>query len=93
MRKDGLLVTDEIGSDSNKATTSNGNRIGLDKNENDLGKSKRDDDPSWLRVVHALNARKFLRTEDIQNIDNFISDSTNGMKLNLKVGELGLVKS
>ena len=83
VRKDGLLVTDEIGADTRDvdANAANGPE----------GKVK-EGDGDWLRVVHALNARKFLRTEDIQNIDNFVSDSTNGMKLHLRVGELGLVK-
>ena len=48
-------------------------------------------DENWSRVAHALNARTLLRTEDIQHIDNLVADAVNGMRINLKTGELGLV--
>ena len=78
MRKDGLIVTDDLAADENPGPD-----------------TKKDEtvDENWLRVARALNARKFLRTEDIQHIDNLIGDTLNGMKIYLKTGELGLVRA
>lgn len=78
MRKDGLIVTDDLAADANpdSETSKDGST-----------------DENWLRVARALNARKFLRTEDIQHIDNLIGDTLNGMKIHLKIGELGLISA
>ena len=76
MRKDGLIVTDNLTADV--------------KPESEVSINSSQDE-NWLRVARALNARKFLRTEDIQHIDNLIGDALNGMRIHLRTGELGLI--
>lgn len=47
--------------------------------------------PEQMRIMHSIRARQMLRSEDTINIDNFGSDVIDGLTVNLKVGQLGLV--
>ena len=42
------------------------------------------------RVVAAINARKVLRTEDINHINNIVTDVLEGRRLRFERGSLGL---
>jgi flavin-dependent dehydrogenase len=43
-------------------------------------------------ILKQIAVHKLMRTEDVENLDNFVTDSHNGIKLRLKHGNLGLEK-
>ena len=41
-------------------------------------------------ILKQIAVHKLMRTEDVENLDNFVTDAHNGLKLRLSRGNLGL---